>query len=429
MTSILTNSSALVALQTLRSIGNNLEKTQNEISSGKSIATAADGSSTWAISKVMESDVSGFKTISSSLALGESTVAVARQSAETVTSLLTDIKTKIVAAQESNVDRTKLQNELSALREQIKLVVGAAQFNGLNLLDGSTTGTNVNGNTGIDVLASLDRDASGNVVAASVGVDAHNLSLSAGTPLATTAAAVGVDGGVLNVIDAADGGTNDNIILDTFAFLDNAGAAAGGSALNGNTAGLDPTLNSGLMAGDQLTMTIGSVKAKYVVKAGDTASAIAGGMKNALISGGIDTTKFTLDVSVAGKLKISNLTNTGVSYSFSASRGSGGLSDLASMDVSTQTNAQNALSKIENVIQTAVDASAAFGAAQNRLKIQSDFVMKLTDSMKTGIGSLVDADMEEASARLKALQVQQQLGIQSLSIANSAPQNIVSLFR
>ena len=53
----------------------------------------------------------------------------------------------------------------------------------------------------------------------------------------------------------------------------------------------------------------------------------------------------------------------------------------------------------------------------------------LTDSLTTGIGSLVDADMEETSARLQALQVQQQLATQSLSIANQQPQNILSLFR
>ena len=66
---------------------------------------------------------------------------------------------------------------------------------------------------------------------------------------------------------------------------------------------------------------------------------------------------------------------------------------------------------------------------QNRVDIQSKFVGKLTDSLKSGIGSMVDADMEETSARLQALQVQQQLATQSLSIANQAPQNILSLFR
>ena len=61
--------------------------------------------------------------------------------------------------------------------------------------------------------------------------------------------------------------------------------------------------------------------------------------------------------------------------------------------------------------------------------MQSEFVGKVMDAMKSGIGALVDADMEAASARLQALQTQQQLGIQALPIANQAPQNILQLFR
>ncbi|HRX39636.1 MAG TPA: flagellin, partial [Parvularculaceae bacterium] len=75
------------------------------------------------------------------------------------------------------------------------------------------------------------------------------------------------------------------------------------------------------------------------------------------------------------------------------------------------------------------DAAAAFGSAQKRVDIQSEFVTTLMDNMKVGIGALTDADMEEASARLQSLQVQQQLGIQALSIANQRPQALLSLFR
>ena len=64
-----------------------------------------------------------------------------------------------------------------------------------------------------------------------------------------------------------------------------------------------------------------------------------------------------------------------------------------------------------------------------RVEIQNEFMNTLIDSFKSGIGALVDADLEEVSARLQALQVQQQLGIQALSIANQAPQNILALFR
>jgi flagellin len=81
------------------------------------------------------------------------------------------------------------------------------------------------------------------------------------------------------------------------------------------------------------------------------------------------------------------------------------------------------------MIDTTIDAAAAFGSSQGRIETQSDFISQLTDSLKSGIGALVDADMEETSARLQALQVQQQLGVQSLSIANQAPQTILSLFR
>jgi flagellin len=96
----------------------------------------------------------------------------------------------------------------------------------------------------------------------------------------------------------------------------------------------------------------------------------------------------------------------------------------AALTVGTDT-----LDDIDTLIDTANAAAAAFGAAQARIEAQGEFAMKQADSLKEAVGSLVDADMEEASARLTALQTQQQLGIQALSIANQAPQSILSLFR
>ena len=139
MSSILTNTGAMTALQTLKSINSNLSDVQSQISTGKSVGSAKDNSAVWAISKVMESDVKGFQSISESLSLGESTVALARNAAETVTDLLTDMKGRIVAAQEENVDRGSIQADIDALEEQIGSVVSAAQFNGLNLIDGTST--------------------------------------------------------------------------------------------------------------------------------------------------------------------------------------------------------------------------------------------------------------------------------------------------
>jgi flagellin len=429
MSSILTNTSAMVALQTLKGINAGLAKTQDEISTGKSVASAKDNAAVWAISKVMESDVEGFMGISDSLSVGASTVSVASKAAEEVTNLLKTIKQKIVAAQGENVDRAKLQTDIEFYTKQIASVVSAAQFNGLNLINGSVTTTNTDGNTGVNVLASLDRDAAGNVTASSIGVDSQNLSQIAGLALTTAAADVGTDPGTANVIDRNDGGTNDSITLDTFAFLEDDGNASGTVALSRTAAGVVNTNAAGLVEGDEIRLRVGSVQGRYTIKVGDTAESIVGSMKNALIAGGLSETSFTMDITTAGELKITNETNAAVSYSFAATRGSGGLAGLTTLDVTTTTNAVAALAAIEGMIQTSIDAGAKFGSVETRIASQSDFVGKLTDALKTGIGAMVDADMEEASARLQALQTQQQLGIQSLSIANQAPQTILALFR
>ncbi|MEP3638559.1 MAG: flagellin [Paracoccaceae bacterium] len=280
MSSILTNNGAMVALQTLKSVNKNLDMTQSEISTGKSIATAKDGSAIWAISKVMESDVAGFKAISDSLAVGESTVAVAAAGAEQIVTVLEDMKTLAVSANSETADFTKIEAEMAEKQAQIISIIGASQFNGVNLL---ATDVDGNGGTQLTVLSSLDR----------------------------------------------------------------VGAAS------------------------------------------PTASTI-----------GVDSVDFEANLDVASRTVVA--------------------------DVAT---AATALGEIETYLQTAINGAADLGASAKRIDDQGTFVSKLTDAMKSGIGALVDADMEEASARLQALQTQQQLGIQALSIANQAPQNILSLFR
>ncbi len=120
--------------------------------------------------------------------------------------------------------------------------------------------------------------------------------------------------------------------------------------------------------------------------------------------------------------KVSNLwVNSSESDAF------GGLADLTQIDVVN--NASESLTVINKLLDSAIGKAAVIGSIENRVSVQNDFVSKLTDSMNKGIGALVDADMNEESSRLQALQVQQQLAIQALSIANQGPQNILSLFR
>lgn len=493
MSSILTNNSAMVALQTLRGINKDLAETQGMISTGKAVGSAKDNASVWAISKTMEADVKGFKSISDSLSLGESTVSVARQATETVTDLLTDIKGKIVAAQEENVDRDKIQTDIDALRDQISSVVGAAQFNGLNLLSGTDD---------MNILSSLDRNNDGTVVASNITVARQDLSTDAGTyggggtSLAAngtvSSATVSDDGNTAsyaivwnantdvftfnvggNTVNV-NGNTDNSTTIDDIASAINALGLDGVSASNDGSGNLDVTstrafeevavsasvtgsatidggasdsdtigqraetvtfTGTNVNEGDSYRVTYDGVNYDYIASSGETFEDVARGLKTAVDGGGLTgvTTLVSQNSSNQWVLNVDNDNTTNVTdFAITGEDGgtaSGGLFGFDNIDVTTDTGANQALDNIETMISNSIDAAASFGSVQGRIETQSEFISKLTDSLRSGIGALVDADMEEASAKLQALQVQQQLGVQSLSIANQAPQSILSLFR
>lgn len=511
MSSILTNTSAMVALQTLKGVNTNLEKTQSEISTGKSVATAKDNSAVWAISKVMESDVKGFKGISESLSLGESTVAVARNAAETTTDLLTEIKGKIVAAQEENVDRNKIQTDIDALRDQITSVVGAAQFNGLNLVQGTDD---------VNILSSLDRAPNGTVTATDITVNRQDLTTTAGTygtgaSLASniTAGAAAIDstgaansveltyantsgsdalnltinGSAITVafdtdaatmIDNAEGqinalgltgitassdgsgvltltntnsfeefnvgydpGGTDTIALNNNGTADSAGAATGSGSTTLTYRAEEVALSTSAKVneGDSYRISVNGNDYDYIAGKGETMEDVARGLKTAVDAGdetgvttqvaGNATDGFKVLVDYDGSDATAGATMTLADNGQAGGTASGGLFGLDNIDVTSDTGADAGLDNVETLIQNSIDAAAGFGSAQGRIETQSNFIDSLVDSLKAGIGTLVDANMEESSAKLQALQVQQQLATQSLSIANQAPQSILSLFR
>ncbi|MDT8857997.1 flagellin [Paracoccaceae bacterium Fryx2] len=515
MSSILTNTSAMVALQSMKSINKNLNTTQSHISTGKAVSTAKDNAAVWAISKVMESDVAGFKGIGDSLSLGSSTISVARKAAETVTGLLTEIKGKVVAAQEENVDRNKIQTDIVALRDQIASVVGAAQFNGQNMIKGTDD---------MKVLASLDRSGDRNVTASSITVERQDLTTGAGkfgigtadvasygtitapggtvgTTGTTTAAAgkaaevtfgapaaandvytINVKGNTLN-FTAAGAETADQI-RDHFTGAINAlglkgvTAAANGSGvmeisntnafesvsvslastvdanlemtdINGSGAAptapnvatieqraetIDFSTTAGVKDGDSFKVNVGSQSFDYIAGKGESMEDVVKGLKIAIDSNppaGVTTSVSKDATTGAWSLSVDDATGGRTLALHVAKDGeaSGGLFGLDNIDVTTADGAKSALANVETMINRSIDSAAAFGSAQKRIEIQNDFVSDLSDALKAGIGSMVDANMEETAARLQALQVQQQLGTQALSIANQAPQNVLALFR
>ncbi|MEM9375398.1 MAG: flagellin [Pseudomonadota bacterium] len=415
MSSILTNTSAMVALETLRGINKDLAMVQSEISTGKKVASAKDNAAIWAISTVMSTDVESFKQIQDSLNLGNSSVGVARSASEQITNVLQDMKELIVSAQEENVDRSKIQTDIAALRDQIGSIVGAAQFNGLNLIDGGSS-------EDVSVLASLDRSSAGTVTASYINVGRTDLSISNSSTAATY------------------GGTADT----TTALIDNGGTVAGTGdsiAAAGTQVLTIGTVADGngyrIVLDDTATAnSIGQRTFEYVASSDDSANSVAANLETQVANflsatGQTDYVVTRTDNAIS----ITNNSATATAITAFASTGgtagvsAGGLGDLAAIDVTTDAGATSALTSIETLLNTSIDAAAGFGSAQKRIETQSEFVQTMVDSLTTGIGGLTDTDMEAASAKLQALQVQQQLGVQALSIANSAPQSLLSLFR
>ena len=526
MSSILTNNSAMVALDTLRSINKNLASVQNEISTGKTVSSAKDNAAIWAISTVMSTDVESFKQISDSLNVGTATVGIARAASETITGLLQDMKELIVSAQQdmNDTDRAKIQTDIESFRTTISNTVNGAQYNGVNLLKGTSA---------MSVLASLDRASDGTVTATSISVSRNDLST---TAAADAAAKESGDAGYVSTSDSAtvqvddkqsgdagflstsqSGNISDNSDADitvtagtiatgdTFTInvnsTDYTYEAVDGDTINDVadalktlieadsianltvtvTPGADPTSNDAtinlaasggavtfdesglgatslgssviadgdaiavgiaggtLEAGETFTVSVGGNEYTYEAAEGDTNNDVAAGLKALIEADSISNLTVTVTDAADPTSDSATLTLTAdggdVDVDLTAldaqtvAVAGGGLAALQDIDVSTAAGAATALTSIESLLDTAISAASSFGSSQKQIEAQGAFVMKLIDSMNTGIGAMVDADMEAASARLQALQVQQQLGVQSLTIANQSPQVLLSLFR
>ena len=274
LNSINTNTGALIALQNLNVTSTQLQQTQNHISTGLAVSSATDNGAIWNIAQNSRASVSALDAVKQSLQRAQSTVSVAVTAGQTISDLLNQIKTDVLAATDTSLDttsRTSLNQTDHALIGQITKIVTNATFNNINLIK-----------TG-------------------------------GTTIAALANATGTS-----------------------------------------------------------KLTVGA------------ASLAVGG---------------------------ANVTFT------------------ANASFTTATTATALLSLVNTSITNVNAATAKLGTASNALTTHLNFISTLQDTLTTGVGNLVDADVAKESAQLTALQTKQQLGIQALSIANSSHSSLLSLFR
>ena len=278
MSSILTNNAATSALSVLRSINNNLNTTQNRISSGMKVASSKDNAAFFSISETLKSDSGMFNSINDSLTLTKNSISTARLGAETVVDLVNQFSERVAFAQGGTASvRASVQSELDELAARIDTTISQATFNGEDL---------VNSTSAVTVVTGLTRGSAGSVSTTTISFNQQDL------------------GAIQSALAAID---------------------------------LTTSSTTTLLAADLTTVTTQLTKA--------------------------------------------------------------------------------------------TDSATALGIAEKSIETQQTFLTELSDRFDSSVGSIVDANMEKEAARLQSLQVQQQLASQSLSIANQAPQNILSLFR
>jgi flagellin len=321
MASINTNVAAMTALRSLTATNSALTQTQERISTGLRVATAADNAAYWSIATTMKSDNSSLSTVQDALGLGAAFVDVAYTALDEAKNIVTKIKDKLVAAAQPGLDRAKIQTEITELQAQLSGMAGAATLQGQNWLsvDSSVAGFNAVKN----IVSSISRSGG--------SISVQTISINTGSMV----------------------------------LFDSNAAVAGVGILDGYRNG-----TTGIM---------------YAVQPAVPAA-----------------TDFTIS-----SLNISALTDSAV--------------DLAILD--------GYIKGADRAITEMAAGATALGAAKARIEIQQSFVDSLMDAIEGGISQLVDADMNEESTRLQALQVKQQLGIQALSIANGSSQSILRLFQ
>ena len=256
-------------LQALAGISRELEITQLRVTTGLKVSGPQDNPAAFAIAQRVRGDIAGLGSVKTALSSGDSTVAAAIAAGESIADLLTEIKAKVVSANDSSISdatRSALHNDFVSLRDQIPSIVLSAEFNNINLVQSAAT--------------------------------------------------------TLSVLSTVDGST--------------------------------------------ITIT----------------------------SQALDTTSLSVNA----------------------------------LDLTDASGAASALTLVSTAITNAANKLGNLGSSALRVQTQNQFTSRLSDILEVEVGNLVDADLTEESARLTSLQIQEQIAVQGLAIANASPRNLLVLF-
>jgi flagellin len=394
MFSVNTNLGAMAALQALAATQRALQHTQNEIATGQKVSQASDNPAVYAIAQTMQATISGLSAVSDNLNFAQSVVSVASSAGSDISSQLATLKNTVTAGQQTGIDATTINDQITAILSNIDAFASGATFNGVNIAGG----------TAPSMTLSTTKDVSGDAISvsaqdmSSTGLGLKNLSVTSG----------GLD---LDITATTAFKLNDYVKLGNgtqstyFVLSDGSAAPTAPVATDAN--------NSVVFVNFKTTDSSATVMSK-----------LASAMQAAGYGASIATSAVG---SGAGSIAAGDLVITG--NGVSAAGSTLHLATAGGATLGSVSGLNTAISTVDSAIANLNVKIAKLGEAAQQISGLQVFTTSLSDSLTSGLGALTDADMAAESAQLQSLQTKQSLGIQALSIANQQPQSLLSLFR
>lgn len=381
MSSINTNVAAMAAVRSLSQIGRDLETTQRRVETGLRIANANDDPAVFAIAQNMRADLNSMSAVKDSLAFGTSVLTVARDATTSISDRLGKLKQTITQAQQQGLDLTAMNTQIADALADIDAFARGATFNGVNLL-----------------------------VAGVPGVP-------------------GVTDTQLNVVRDIQGTTTNVIGTDMTS------SGIGLAGLNANTGAWKVSFDSSFAPGNAATLSLEIDGVTHVFELSDGSAPLTTTPDAVTKVYDVQITGTDSPLQVVSKI-MSRMQDAGINAMLSNEgeliiRGAttNATTTMVGATTSQVTGSQAAIYAVEGAIDLVGARLANIAAKLVQVESLETFTQKLTDSVKEGLGALVDADLAEESARLTSLQTRQQLATQSLAIANQQSQSLLTLFR
>jgi flagellin len=444
--SVNTNIGALAALQSLDQTQQAENQAQNEVSTGQKVSDSADNPAIYAIGTSIDASLAGLAGVSDSLNFGAQVVSTASNAVSSISSVVQSLQTSVTDAGTSGFTLADLQQTITADLANVNSIASDASFSGVNVLDPTGSATlnvvqNVNGTNPLtlqnqaiaqDSTATVFTDALGLTNLSVLGVQnpsatatniGANISFDQATTLATTF--INATANTNQEFQLTTTAANGDTTAYNFEFIDN--GTANSPELQSST------VNSTNGAGDTQYNKAIAVNFNSTT---DSPNTIIADLASAIQSQG-----FSVVTQSDGSLNIVGNNLTGIQYGSVAAGAFTPTATVTSATTTTQTDATSGVSlkglstidaattTVSAAVNTLNTIAANLGSLTDKITNIQNFTTALTNALTAGVGALTDADLAAESAQLSSLQTKQSLATQSLSIANQAPQNLLTLFK